>query len=195
MTPSQLHTILPAAPPGQIELFLPYLSKFMTAYGITGRLREAAFIAQVGHESDSLKYTRELADGHLYEGRVDLGNLFHGDGKKFKGRGLIQITGRNNYRAVSKALKQDFETFPELLQSPSAAVESACWFWNTRSLSLIADKPESWRITIRKGKPGEVTVDRFGYITYRINGGFNGLTERKAIYARSLKVLTPSLTI
>ena len=93
------------------------------------------FIAQIGHESGQLKYSEEIASGKAYEGRKDLGNTQQGDGVKFKGRGLIQITGRFNYIQLSKDLGEDFIKNPELLSTPKYAVQSACWFWNKNKLN------------------------------------------------------------
>ena len=106
-----------------------------------------------------------------YEGRADLGNTQPGDGSKFRGRGLIQITGRSNYKTCGEALGLDLITQPELLEKPQHACMSAVWFWATRGLNTLADE------------------GKFDTITSRINGGLNGLADRQALYARALKVL------
>ena len=145
------------------------LSAAMALYAIDSPERQAAFIAQVGHESGRLVYVRELwgptpaQEG--YEGRTDLGNTEPGDGMRFMGRGLIQITGRANYQKVSDALGIDFVSSPELLQEPSNACLSAAWFWNLKNLNDLAD------------------IGDFNTITRRINGGLNGLQDRLELYA------------
>ncbi|MCX6398468.1 MAG: hypothetical protein NTX33_00865, partial [Propionibacteriales bacterium] len=104
-----------------------------------------------------------------YENRADLGNRIPGDGKRFMGRGLIQITGRFNCRAVTVGLKlvrkdaPDFERSPEMLEQPEWAALSAAWYWYSRSLSALADAGD------------------FEAITRRINGGLNGQSERVAL--------------
>ena len=174
ITPQQLLQILPNA--GQVSgVFAPVLNTAMNRYQIVGAKRVAAFIAQIGHESGQLKYVKEIwgptAAQARYEGRADLGNTQPGDGSKFRGRGLIQITGRANYKACGEALGLDLIRQPELLEKPQYACMSAAWFWATRSLNTLAD------------------AGQFDKITQRINGGQNGAADRQALYARALKVL------
>jgi putative chitinase len=118
-----------------------------------------------------LKYVKELATGQAYEGRKDLGNIEPGDGVKFKGRGLIQITGRTNYGALSKALGADLINHPELLEGPVYASLSAGWFWDSRKLNELAD------------------VMDFLRITRRINGGLTNLEDRQKYFALAKKTL------
>ncbi len=144
--------------------------------------RIAAFLAQVGHESGQLQYVRELGSTQ-YLSKYDTGNLAtrlgntpepDGDGqKKYRGRGLIQITGRNNYRQCSLGLFGDERllSLPELLEQPQWAAESAAWFWEQNGLNELADR------------------DQFNSITRRINGGLNGLQDRLEIWARARAVL------
>jgi putative chitinase len=132
----------------------------MERYEINTPRRQAAFLAQIAHESGSLRYVEEIASGEAYEGRADLGNTEPGDGKRFKGRGLIQITGRTNYKAVGDALGFDFIKEPEKLELPGAASYSAAWFWDSRNLNRHAD------------------IDGFQTITRKINGGLNGYDDR-----------------
>ena len=110
----------------KIATYLPILNKYMTEYKIDTILRQTAFIAQLLHESGNFVYVKELASGSAYEGRKDLGNIEKGDGVKFKGRGLIQITGRDNYKQLSKDFGVDLIAHPELLETPDLAVRSAC---------------------------------------------------------------------
>lgn len=147
-----------------IEPFYIHLQLLMPAYGIDNPLRQAAFLAQVSHESGRFMYTEEIASGKAYEGRKDLGNTATGDGQRYKGRGLIQLTGRANYRDFSEHTGIDFITNPQLLADPQYAVQSACWFWSKKGLNTLADAGE------------------FKKITKVINGGYNGLEQRTAFY-------------
>lgn len=179
MTKEELRQIAKYATNNNIDKFYPHLKKFMSEYEIIGRLRESAFIAQIIHESGSFKYVRELASGKAYEGRKDLGNTQPGDGQKFRGRGLIQITGRFNYTEISEELNIDFINNPELLEQPEWATKSACWWWNKRKLNNIADQ---WN-------PTNNNDINFRRITKIINGGYNGYKDRKAHYDLALKIL------
>lgn len=129
------------------------------------------FLAQVGHESAELRYTEELASGIAYENRKDLGNTQPGDGVRYKGRGLIQITGRSNYALCGLALDLPLLDQPQLLSQVDNAVLSAGWFWENNNLNSYCDK------------------DDFIGLTKRINGGTNGLANRQELYGRSLKVI------
>lgn len=180
ITAQQLLLILPNAGK-QAGDFASALNLAMDRFQINTRLRVAAFIAQVGHESGQFRYVRELG-GDQYLSKYDTGPLAKrlgnspeadGDGQKYRGRGLIQITGRNNYLACSKALFSDDRLLrtPELLEQAECAANSAAWFWNSRNLNALAD------------------VGDFLGITRRINGGINGLADRKSLYERALRVL------
>ena len=131
ITEQQLLQILPNAG-RQAGVFVPVLNVAMGKYGIVNRLRIAAFIAQIGHESGQLRYVREIWGPTVaqvgYEGRADLGNTVKGDGSKYRGRGLIQITGRANYATCGEALGLDLISTPELLEQPQHATMSAAWF-------------------------------------------------------------------
>ena len=174
ITKQQLLQILPSAG-SAAGVFVPVLNAAMGHYQIIGTKRVAAFIAQIGHESGQLKYVKEIwgptAAQAKYEGRKDLGNTVAGDGSKYRGRGLIQITGRANYMACGEALGLDLIKQPELLEKPQHACMSAAWFWATRGLNTLAD------------------AGQFDRITRRINGGQNGAADRQTLYARALKVL------
>ena len=138
ITEQQLLQILPNAG-RQAGVFVSVLNTAMAKYAIVTRLRIAAFIAQVGHESGQFRWLKELwgptAQQAGYEGRTDLGNTVKGDGSKYRGRGLIQVTGRANYAACGEALGLDLVNKPELLEQPQHAAMSAAWL-ATRSLSL-----------------------------------------------------------
>ena len=174
MTALQLLQTLPNASQSA-GVFVSALNTAMNHYQIVGLKRVAAFIAQIGHESGQLKYVREIwgptAAQARYEGRADLGNAVAGDGSKYRGRGLIQITGRANYKACGEALGLDLINHPELLEKPQHACMSAAWFWASRGLNTLAD------------------AGKFDTITSRINGGQNGAADRQALYAKALKVL------
>ena len=155
----------------RIPSFVAPLNGAMHEFHINSPIRQAAFIAQIAHESGELRYVEEIASGSAYEGRKDLGNTQPGDGMKYKGRGLIQITGRNNYLECGKALGVDLVTQPELLETNDLACRSAAWFWASHGLNDLADKGD------------------FERITKHINGGYNGLKERQAYYAKALLFL------
>jgi putative chitinase len=178
LTLDQLKAIMPYA--GQrAAVFLAPLNAAMVEFDINTPERQAAFLAQIAHESGNLRYVRELASGAAYDtGRLAerLGNTPEddGDGERYKGRGLIQITGAANYSACSAALYGDSQHLldhPELLELPDAACRSAAWFWASRKLNALAD------------------VGDFLRITKRINGGTNGLNDRVAYWERAQKVL------
>jgi putative chitinase len=189
---NMLRQIAPATRPGNLSMYAPLLTELMPKYGINTPKRVTAFLAQLAHESASFNATEEYASGQAYEGRKDLGNVNPGDGKRFKGRGLIQITGRFNYAACSKALFGDMTLIkhPEKLKEPKYAVESACWYWRTWGLNEVADNEDTWTHTTRNpdGTPKH-TYNKFEWLTKLINGGQNGLTERKIFYARAKQVI------
>lgn len=172
--------------------FLPYVIETCDRFSINNPSRILNFLAQVGHESGGLFYTEELASGSAYEGRKDLGNTQKGDGVRFKGRGLIQITGRANYKAVSLALGTDFITNSTFLGGKNVtkcnevqlknAVESAGWFWNSKNLNAMADQMD---ITKNIDTGNNLVV--FKKITKTINGGYNGLPDRLNRYKSGLQ--------
>ncbi|GFM48948.1 glycoside hydrolase family 19 protein [Pseudomonas cichorii] len=179
ITQQQLLQILPSAG-SRAGVFVPALNAAMGKYQVITPLRIAAFIAQIGHESGQLRYVRELGND-AYLSKYDTGRLAanlgntpeaDGDGQLYRGRGLIQITGRANYAACGEALGLDLINHPELLEQPEHAAMSAAWFWDRARLNGLADKED------------------FLLITKRINGGTNGLEERQAFYKRALKVLS-----
>ena len=198
ITVQQLLQILPNA--GQVAgVFVPVLNTAMSRYQIVGLKRVASFIAQVGHESGQLTHLVEnlnySADAlrKTWPSRFDaclasavarkpeqianiaygnrMGNTGPGEGWMYRGRGLIQITGRANYQLCGDALALDLINHPELLEKPQHACISAAWFWATNGLNTLAD------------------AGKFEAITQRINSGQNGAADRHALYARALKVL------
>ena len=170
MTPELLQDAIPYSGARAFAFAAP-LTNAMAEFGINTPQRQAAFLAQVAHESGSLRYTLEIASGDAYDGRADLGNLNPGDGRRFKGRGLLQVTGRANYAKCGAALGLDLLRAPELLEAPAGACRSAGWYWQARSLNQYADK------------------DAFGSLTKAINGGYNGLDERCAAWRAACKAL------
>lgn len=172
ITPKQLKRIMPNAPIAKTELYAPLLTFGMAKWHIDTFEQVTAFLANVGHESGELIYTEEIASGAAYEGRKDLGNTEKGDGKKYKGRGLIQLTGRTNYLLMGIMLDQDFINNPTLLMEPRFAAESACAFW--------------WNNYLDK-KATDAT--KFRQVVKTINGGYNGMPHREKLYELARKVL------
>lgn len=175
MTPVQLAEAMNIPFPRAVK-WVDALTAAMAGGQINTRLRIAAFLAQIGHESGSLVYSKELGGASYfakYDGRKDLGNVQQGDGARFAGRGLIQVTGRANYLKASQALFGDDRLLknPELLEQPEWAAKSAVWFWSSRSLNNLADGGQ------------------FTDLTKKINGGLNGLDDRLDRYHYALKVL------
>jgi putative chitinase len=179
-TDQQLLNIFPNART-QAGVFICALNTAMSHRNINTPKRIAAFLAQVGHESGQLQYVRELGSPQ-YLSKYDTGTLAirlgntpepDGDGQKYRGRGLIQITGRNNYRQCSLGLFGDERllALPEMLEQPQWAAESAAWFWEQNGLNELADRGQ------------------FNSITRRINGGLNGLQDRLELWARARAVL------
>ena len=160
-----------------------WLNEAMSLYQINTKPRIAAFLAQVGHESARLRYTSEIWGPtpvqRRYEGRKDLGNIYRGDGSRFRGHGLIQTTGRYNHRAVTKRLRArfpnmgvpDFEAEPTKLTLPRWAALSAADYWDMKGLNALAD------------------AGKFETITRKINGGLNGFQDRKNLLASMRRAL------
>lgn len=167
--------------PERAAQWLPHIAAACETFAINTPGRLAAFLAQIGHESGRLVHVREIwgptPAQQRYEGRADLGNTQPGDGKRYMGRGLIQTTGRANYRATRDGLAlylpdvPDLEVMPALLERPDLAAMSAAWYWHSRDLNTFAD------------------LGDFIRITKRINGGTNGLADRLALYEAARAVL------
>ncbi len=179
LTDAQLQQIMPNLAAAKRALYLPHLNAAMQAYGIGGALRAAAFVAQLAHESGEFRWMEEIwgpTDAQRrYEPPSDLarrlGNTQAGDGKRFKGRGPIQITGRFNYAKYGGLLGIDLTNEPALAATPAVAFATAGLYWQKNGLNELAD------------------VRDFVTITKRINGGTNGLADRQRYYARALAVL------
>ena len=156
------------------------LAALLDQWRINTPLRLSHFTSQCAHESDGFNTLTEYASGAAYEGRADLGNVLSGDGKRFKGRSCIQVTGRANYRAFTEWVREnghpdapDFEKSPEMLVEAPWAAMSAIWYWVTHDLNALAD------------------ADNLVAVTRRINGGTNGLSDRAAKLARAKSIIIP----
>jgi putative chitinase len=156
-----------------IEDIYDELVKVMAAKSIDTPLRIAMFVAQAAHETAGFKYLEEIASGQAYENRADLGNTQPGDGVRFKGRGVFQVTGRANYArcSIAIAFANRFIDHPEDLAKPQWAAASAGWFWEWKKLNELADAGDILRVT------------------KKINGGTNGLPDRQRLYDRAKRVL------
>ena len=167
----QLAWIYKEADQKLIDRFLDPINKTLEEFEINTPQRIRMFLAQIGHESGQLRYRKELASGAAYEGRKDLGNTAPGDGVRYKGRGLIQITGKYNYGLASLALGLPLLEKPELLEEDLNACRSAGWFWYKSNLNALAD------------------MGKFETITRRINGGLNGYSDRYKLYQRAFEIV------
>lgn len=185
VTPATLQNIM-GIRPALAAQWAPYIARAMALSGCTTRQRRAAWLAQIGHESGCLRYTREIwgptAQQRRYEPPTPLagalGNTQPGDGGRYKGRGLIQITGRANYRLCTERMAHlvqgadvpDFEEAPELLERPGWAALSAALYWQQRNLNRYADRGD------------------FTGLTKAINGGYNGLAHRQHLFIAALGI-------
>jgi putative chitinase len=200
VTINQLYNIMPSGG-SKIDKYVDPLNAAMLEFDINTPARQAAFIAQIAHESGQFSHIQEnlnySASGLLktfgkyfnaktaqqyarapqsianrvYANRMGNGDFASGDGWKYRGRGLIQLTGRANYYACGKGLGIDLLSNPDALLDPAIACRSAAWFWKTNGLNELAD------------------AGKFETITRRINGGTKGLEERKFFYERAKKYL------
>lgn len=167
LTPETLKVAMLGISDANVSLYIEPLNEVLKEFSIDSPIRISHYIAQVGHESASFHYKEEIASGKAYDtGRLAkrLGNTpeADGDGQKYKGRGSIQITGRANYEALSEATGIDFIVYPELLaDDPYYYIYCGGWFWNGRQLNVPADNDDILKIT------------------KRINGGFNGIEDRR----------------
>jgi putative chitinase len=198
LTKSFLQEVIPSAHESDIDKLLSPLQREMDKSQINTPLRISHFIAQVAHESGSLRFVEENLNysakallavfgrhfnrisaercarkpeeiaNIVYANRMGNGNTDSGDGWNFRGRGLIQLTGRDNYTKLSKAYGEDYVDNPDRVARDSdCAVQAACWFWTENGLNEYADK------------------DDVKAITRRINGGYNGLEQREEFLARA----------
>lgn len=154
-----------------IESVSGVLRSTLADYQINTPLRIAHFLAQITHESAGLRTTEEFASGAAYEGRLDLGNTQTGDGRRFKGRGLLQLTGRANYKSLGETLNIDLVGNPKLAGEPKLSLVIACEYWKSRSINGHCDRDDLERVT------------------RRVNGGLNGLDDRRQYLVKAKNAL------
>ena len=171
-----LKTLCPGGKDHIIEGVAIYFNQYASQYGITTPLRVCHFFAQAAHESAGFRTLEEYASGAAYEGRKDLGNTQPGDGRRYKGRGIFQLTGRANYTKFGKILGLDLVGNPKLAEQPETSVRTALEYWKSRNINLNADK------------------DDVVGATRKINGGTNGLQDRRN-YLRKCKEIYDVLQI
>ncbi len=162
--------ILTIAPQANREIVIglvPNFNKYLPEYAINTILRLDHFFGQSAEETAGFRTLVEYASGNEYNGRRDLGNIEPGDGPRFKGRGIFQLTGRDNYKRLGEILGVDLVNNPELAATPEIAVRVACEYWKTHNLNYYADQ------------------DDIQSITKRINGGLNGLNDREIFTDRA----------
>jgi putative chitinase len=162
------------APNSKEEIIAPlvqFLNQHMPRYEVNNYLRVCHFLSQAAHESASFRTLEEYASGAAYEGRRDLGNTQRGDGVRYKGRGIFQLTGRANYRTIGAKIGKDLENNPTLAATHEVSVLTALEYWNSRNLSRWAD------------------ADNVERITRLINGGLNGFDDRKKYLARCKQII------
>jgi predicted chitinase len=185
LSAEQLQSIMPRLSAARNRELLPFLQAAMTEFAIEAPARAAAFVAQLAHESGQFRFMQELWGPTPAQLRYEpqstlataLGNSEAGDGKRFKGRGPIQITGRANYRRFGDLLSIDLVSDPARAAVPDVAFRIAGLFWSKKGLNELAD---------------QATADAFREMTRRINGGFNGLADRQKFYAAACTVLEVS---
>lgn len=170
ITKQHLKQLAPNSVDAIIDPLVKYLNIHMPRYEVNTYLRVCHFLAQAAHEAASFRTLREYASGAAYEGRKDLGNIKAGDGVRYKGRGIFQLTGRANYKRIGELIGFDLENNPELAESPEVSVLTALEYWKSRNLNGLADR------------------DQVELITRRINGGLNGFEDRKKYLARAKKI-------
>jgi putative chitinase len=140
---------------------------------VTGRLRVLHFLAQACVETDHFRTLTEYGDDAYftrYDDRADLGNTAPGDGARYKGRGLFNLTGRANYTAAAQVLSLPLGIDPDIAAGPVVATRVAAWYWDRHGCNAMAD------------------ADNLEAITRAINGGLNGLDQRQEALDRGKAV-------
>jgi putative chitinase len=163
----------------RVTAMIPGINLTLDKFEINTPLRIAHFLGQVLHESGGFRYLREIWGPTDAQKRYEppsslatrLGNTQKGDGARYMGRGVIQLTGRSNYAQFSKAMGVDFVAHPELVESPQYAVTAAGWYWSTRKINQWADKDDLLKVT------------------RLVNGGTNGLADREKYMKKAKQVL------
>lgn len=187
ITEEQLKKIFPNAKTEKIIFYTEAFNRVFPKYEIDTHRRIAAFLGQVGVESGELRYDKELPSkwnkknpndvneptGTLYEGRVNLGNKMAGDGPKYIGRGILQLTGRANYASMSAKIGYDLVNKPELACNAEISTRIACQYFKDRGLLPLAD------------------VWNLDEVTRKVNGSAKlHLKERVAYSEKALQVLS-----
>lgn len=180
ITQKQLLDAVPGLYKARLDEFVASFNMFHAYFGLNTRDRIIHYLAQVFHESGSLRYVEELSSGAQYEGRKDLGNTQKGDGKRFKGRGFIQLTGRKNYQDFynDEWCSDNIVAYPNLVSNFPLNQMVSMWFWDRNNLNDLAD--------LDNGANGEDIVKK---ITRKVNGGYNGLDERVKFYQKFKKII------
>ena len=171
----QLNQLMPAAPSATLASVIEPLNNTCAEFSINTPQRIAAFLSQLAHESGELRWMNEIwgptEAQHRYEPpsklAARLGNTQPGDGKRYRGRGPIQLTGRANYKIAGAALALPLEDNPDLVATPAVGIRVAGWFWHSKDLNTLADQ------------------NNYLGITRRINGGTNGLADRTKYWERA----------
>ncbi len=167
----EFRQMAPGVPDQTLRNYLPHLNASMLRADIRTDARKAAYLAQLGHESDGFNTLEEYASGADYEWREDLGNVHAGDGRRFKGRGPIQVTGRANYKTYGKKLGVDLIANPEKAATAEVGFQIAAEYWKANGLNADADKGD------------------FDTITRVINGGTRGREDRNRRHRQATAVL------
>jgi len=162
ITEQILKNLCPYAKPNILKDIVNNFNELAPApqFDVTTDLRVCHFFAQAAVETDWFKTLQEYASGDQYENRKDLGNTQPGDGRRYKGRGIFQTTGRYNYDAAGKKMGLDLINNPQLLLEPRNAVLSALYYWQGRNMNAIADR------------------DNIDEASRAVNGGYNGYEHR-----------------
>jgi predicted chitinase len=171
----QLNQLMPAAPSATLASVIEPLNNTCIEFAINTPRRIAAFLSQLAHESGELRWMNEIWGPTEAQRRYEppsklafrLGNTQPGDGKRYRGRGPIQLTGRANYKIAGVALALPLEDNPDLVATPAVGIRVAGWFWNSKDLNTLADQ------------------NNYLGITRRINGGTNGLADRVKYWERA----------
>lgn len=176
---SILHALAPQGKVTILEGLADAMPGLIDEFEINTRLRLVHFLAQCAHESDGFRTLTEYASGKEYEGRTDLGNTHAGDGVKFKGRAVLQLTGEENYAKAGADLGLDLLGNPHLAEEFPAAARISGWFWKTHGINRFADADDVFRVSARINGINRKTKQP------------NGLAERKAWLAKAKRLLLP----
>ena len=171
ITAQQIRRIMPHARERRIGDFVRSFNAWSDTFGIDTPMKAAHYIGQVAQETGELRYLEEMADGRQYEGRKDLGNVEKGDGRRFKGRGYLQTTGRRNYQQYADSVycRGDLMAHPERLARQPGCQKASMFFWMENGLNALAEKDDGHGVS------------------RRINGGDNGMAQR-LYYTRKAKI-------